>query len=78
MINFGRLSHSNERFKNGVSKYLGENEEIAKRLSIELEECREKFGLDRVHNFIIDDIPNLTNYPKRESSLPSKKTRSMF
>lgn len=80
MINFGRLSHSNERFKNGVSKYLGENEEIAKRLSIELKKCREKFGLERTHSSIINSMPSLTNYtkPKRASSLPSKKTRSMF
>lgn len=78
MINFGHLLHSNKRFKNGVNKYLGENKEIAKRLNIELEKCGKKFGLDKVHNFIIDDIPNLTNYPKRVSSLSSKKTRSMF
>lgn len=80
MINFGRLSHSNERFKNGVSKYLGENKEIAKRLNIELEKCGKKFGLERTHSSIINSMPSLTNYtkPKRASSLPSKKTRSMF
>lgn len=78
MTDFGRLLHSNERFKNGVNKYLGENKEITKRLNIELEKCGKKFGLERIHNFIINDIQNLTNYPKRVSSLPSKKTRSMF
>lgn len=80
MTDFGRLLHSNERFRNSVNEYLWKNEEIAKRLNIELEKCRKKFGLERIHNFIINDIPSLTNYPKpkKASSLPSKKTRSMF